>query len=210
MQGIHPRFKHEVGRRLALAYRGALTPTIRSCAAKEGEIDLVWTVAENDEAIVQWGAEDSNMSAWGVQDSSGLMVCVGKPSAETTADDCLTDASLWVSAPLVAKTVRSAGGGGWQGRQPAPATQQTLTAKLNATSTPLAVRYGWPLGVGGVEQGDTCCPFKTVTDGREPCVPGSCPIITKTHSLPANPFYANVEGGKCKCLPPQKCDGDGA
>ena len=39
---------------------------------------------------------------------------------------------------------------------------------------------------------------------------GSCPIITKTHSLPANPFYANVEGGKCKCLPPQKCDGDGA
>ena len=105
MQGIHPRFKHEVGRRLALAYRGALTPTIHSCAAKEGEIDLVWTVAENDEAIVQWGAEDSNMSAWGVQDSSGLMVCVGKPSAETTADDCLTDASLWVSAPLVAKGV---------------------------------------------------------------------------------------------------------
>ena len=170
VQGIHPRFKHEVGRRLALAYRGALTPTIRSCAAKEGEIDLVWTVAENDEAIVQWGAEDSNMSASGVQDSSGLMVCVGKPSAETTADDCLTDASLWVSAPLVAKTVRSAGGGG-QGRQPVPATQQTLTAKLNGTATPLAVRYGWPLGVGGVEQGDTCCPFKTVTDGRQPCVP---------------------------------------
>ena len=38
-------------------------------------------------------------------------------------------------------------------------------------------------------------------------MPGSCPLITATHSLPANPFYANIVAGRCKCLPPQKCDG---
>jgi len=31
MGGIHPRFKHEVGRRLALAYNGVLNPTIAGC-----------------------------------------------------------------------------------------------------------------------------------------------------------------------------------
>jgi|EP01046_Picozoa_sp_COSAG06_P047590 hypothetical protein len=48
------------------------------------------------------------------------------------------------------------------------------------------------------------CAFE---QGKEPCVPGSCPLITATHSLPANPFYANIVAGRCKCLPPQKCDG---
>jgi hypothetical protein len=46
MGGIHPRFKHEVGRRLALAYRGTLSPTIKSCSASAATIEIVLSVAE--------------------------------------------------------------------------------------------------------------------------------------------------------------------
>ncbi len=68
-----------------------------------------------------------------------------------------------------------------------------------------AVRYGWPISNGA----DTCCPTKRVQqEGLEPCVPGSCPIITANTSLPANPFYAVLDAatGKCSCTPPQVCD----
>ena len=149
------------------------------------------------------------MSNWGVKDSSGLMVCLQKPGADTVADDCLTNADLWVSAPLVAsacaaamqaacgadrddvfacaqcsgdhqRELQSAGCDNdaiakWcAGRlqQPPLATDQTLTVQLSsvlvgelAGSTVLAVRYGWPLGIGGVENGDTCCPFTSVMSG---------------------------------------------
>jgi hypothetical protein len=109
MGGIHPRFKHEVGRRLALAYRGALSPTIKGCTVKSAsEVDLVMLVAENDHAIVQWSAADSNMSNWGVKDSSGLMVCLQKPGADTLVADCLSNADLWVSAPLVSSACSAA------------------------------------------------------------------------------------------------------
>jgi hypothetical protein len=109
MGGIHPRFKHEVGRRLALAFKGTLSPTIKGCSVKSAsELDLVMVVAENDHAIVQWAAADSNMSNWGVKDSSGLMVCLQKPGADTAAADCLTNADLWVSAPLVASACSAA------------------------------------------------------------------------------------------------------
>lgn len=72
----------------------------------------------------------------------------------------------------------------------------------------LSVRYGWPLG----DQGDTCCPEATVTGATQervaPCVPASCPLLTKTAQLPANPFFATVvEGtGKCSCEAPQVCN----
>ena len=67
MGGIHPRFKHEVGRRLALAYGGALSPTIAGCtlAPGGGSIELELTVAEADRAMLQWSPQDYNMSTWG-------------------------------------------------------------------------------------------------------------------------------------------------
>ena len=34
MGGIHPRFKAEVGRRLALAFKGVPTPTLAGCTLK--------------------------------------------------------------------------------------------------------------------------------------------------------------------------------
>lgn len=210
MGGIHPRFKHEVGRRLALAYRGALSPTIKSCSESAAKIEIVLSVAEADKLLLQWSTEMFNTSNWGTldKDSSGLMVCVGKAGASppASANACLTDASLWTAFPLQlassapAATAPPPQKNGEQ--QPPLATTQVLTVLLPAGGPkPLAVRYGWP-----INGGDTCCPFQEVTKGLTPCVPGSCPLITATNSLPANPFYATLEGGKCKCMAPQKCD----
>jgi hypothetical protein len=200
------RFKHEVGRRLALAYRGTLSPTIVSCTGSASKIDIVLSVAEADKLLLQWSAEMFNTSNWGTQDkdSSGLMVCVGKAGAPppASADACLTDASLWTAFPLQLASASVSSPPQQDGeQQPPPATTQVLTVVLPADCKPLAVRYGWP-----INGGDTCCPFQEVTKGLTPCVPGSCPLITATNSLPANPFYATLEGGKCKCMAPQKCD----
>ena len=39
----------------------------------------------------------------------------------------------------------------------------------------------------------------------EPCPPGSFPIMSKTHNLPAMPFIVRVADGQCGCISPQKC-----
>ena len=73
--------------------------------------------------------------------------------------------------------------------------------------TPLAVRYAWPLfdGFHGATA-DTCCPTRSLHDGHGPCLPGSCPLYTAESELPANPFFAVVGGGHCRCKAPQSCD----
>jgi YD repeat-containing protein len=85
--------------------------------------------------------------------------------------------------------------------------------------TPLAVRLAWPLfrtRVGTAD--DMCCVHSSqVRDqsdprypgpqgGTEVCVPGNCPIYSSVSELPANPFFAAIEGDKCKCQTPQVCD----
>ena len=73
---------------------------------------------------------------------------------------------------------------------------------------PLAVRYAWPLfdGFHGAIA-DTCYPTRSLQDGHGPCLPGSCPLYTAESELPANPFFAVVDGsGGCRCTEPQKCD----
>ena len=72
---------------------------------------------------------------------------------------------------------------------------------LGEGRVPVAVRYGWPISQGA----DTCCPYRSVTSGREPCVPASCPILDADTMLPASPFYAVVDGGRCRCTAPQVC-----
>ena len=67
---------------------------------------------------------------------------------------------------------------------------------LNGTA-PTAVRYAW---------GDSpCCGLLDRT--YTPCPPGSCPVMTSPSGLPAMPFFALLQDGKCKCIPPQVCDG---
>jgi hypothetical protein len=76
--------------------------------------------------------------------------------------------------------------------------------------TPLAVRLAWPLfgdlskGVGG--KADSCCPTRSILDGHGVCLPGNCPLYTAQSELPANPFFAVVQGGTCHCTAPQSCD----
>jgi len=81
-----------------------------------------------------------------------------------------------------------------------------LSAPRLAGAIVHAVRYAWPLG----DDGDTCCPDATVTGDHKvtACVPGSCPILSRSSQLPANPFFAriNVGNGKFSCEPPQVCD----
>ena len=216
--------KHEVGRRLALAFDGVGAPTLAGCTLRPrggpsdaGGIELRFNLSSSqagggdDALLLQWAAADYNMSGWAVQDSSSLMVCVGPPAGEAGDEQkyalwrglsrrqqrgsCLENASFWSAAALVA---------GDDGA--------TLTVDLAAASAkgsgapPIAVRYGWPLSKGG----DTCCPFAAVKGGTAPCVPGSCPIITREDSLPANPFYAAIgDDGECVCAAPQVCGGLG-
>lgn len=68
----------------------------------------------------------------------------------------------------------------------------------------LAIRYAWPLG----GDGDTCCPQTDVSGPvrLSACIPGSCPILSKEAQLPANPFFARIKHGKCKCEAPQICN----
>lgn len=205
------RFKHEVGRRLAVAFRGAKSPTIKSCTQSASTIDITFSVATTDKLMLQWSADDFNTSKWGTpdKDSSSMMVCVGKSGGAqppSSADACLTDPSLWTAYPMhlaatPADSSSSRVSATPTGQQPPPTATQVASIMLPSGSpAPLAVRYGWPLNGG-----DTCCPSLSVTQGLTPCVPGSCPLITATNSLPANPFYATLEDGKCKCMSPQTC-----
>lgn len=194
MGAIHPRIKSPVGRRLAHALfhgpmgRGdgsiAFTgPTIARCAVGSGALLITYNATLLRGEDIRVAEFDSNMTTWGVSDSSSFMVCY--PSLGE--GDCLTNARLWRSAAAVAGST--------------PGTVE-LTLPIPA-STAAAVRYGWPL----TDEGDTCCPFKTSTSGLAVCVPGACPVKTGTSWLPGNPFYANItSNGVCACLLPQVCD----
>ena len=65
-------------------------------------------------------------------------------------------------------------------------------------SIPVAVRYAW---------GINCCKTGEENQGIAfPCPLKSCPIVSSTSMLPANPFMAKIIRGKCKCIAPQVCD----
>ena len=88
MGGIHPRFKHEVGRRLSAALYNLLLggtapytgPTIAGCAVSSGKITVQFDEALlRGEPIMVQGF-DYNVSAWSQRDASVLMVCLGSPN----------------------------------------------------------------------------------------------------------------------------------
>lgn len=58
-----------------------------------------------------------------------------------------------------------------------------------------AIRYAWT--------GDCCSEDPPTSD---PCPLASCPVMGTQSNLPANPFVARIEDGKCKCVAPQVCD----
>ena len=124
------------------------------------------------------------------QGPAGASTSQSSPPASAGAAPCgysIGKPALAIKEPPPVKgepTARAAG---------TPAAAPTLVVDVSALklgpSGPLAVRYGWPLSRGA----DTCCPSKAVRSGLQPCVPGSCPILTADSSLPANPFYATLD-----------------
>eukprot|EP00756_Hemistasia_phaeocysticola_P054911 Hpha_TRINITY_DN30826_c0_g1::TRINITY_DN30826_c0_g1_i1::g.155682::m.155682/K05970/SIAE; sialate O-acetylesterase len=58
------------------------------------------------------------------------------------------------------------------------------------------VRYAW--------SANPCCPG--ILRGSLPCPVNACPIRGFNSTLPANPFYAEIVGGKCRCTAPQSCE----
>ncbi len=204
MGSIHPRLKYPVGRRLAVAAMRAVYgdeagpvagPTIAGCAMSSDSTSLRLlfnaTALGNERLSVR--QFDANMSNWADTDSASLMVCVGDGTAASRGQCASADPYF------------HGDGNGWQA---APVTLGSESATIDVdlsrfeldNMTVVAVRYGWPLG------DSTCCPQKDAASGLAPCVPGACPIVTENTGLPANPFYANVVGGKCRCLNPQRCD----
>lgn len=63
---------------------------------------------------------------------------------------------------------------------------------------PTAVKYAWGIV-------DCCDLSDPTTFTSKPCI-ANCPIMSSS-GLPANPFIAQIAGGKCKCVEPQVCDG---
>jgi hypothetical protein len=191
---IHPRIKSPVGRRLAhalfhsqLGGSSAFTgPTVASCAlGSSSQLTVQYNSTLLRGEAVAVGAFNSNMSEWGVKDSSSFMVCYG--SRAPAGSDCLLTPAMWL--PAAAAAGQSAG-------------SVLLSLPLGAGEAPLALRYGWPL----TDEGDTCCPDKASTSGLSACMPGACPVKSGSSWLPGNPFYANLTaGGKCVCLEPQVC-----
>lgn len=71
----------------------------------------------------------------------------------------------------------------------------------------VAVRYAWEAPIG-LER--LCCDEHDPQVGlSRPCEAARCPIMS-SGGLPANPFLARLVNGRCKCVPPQNCDGGGA
>ena len=75
-----------------------------------------------------------------------------------------------------------------------------------------AVRYasgsgGFNSSTGEVTGHDRLCCGPTVDVTRAPCPLAACPLkATGLNALPAAPFFAEVQGGRCRCFAPQQCD----
>lgn len=97
----------------------------------------------------------------------------------------------WYTTPLVSSADKSA-----------------VTVDLSKLKglKPLAVRLAWVLFDAPDQSADTCCPGHIAQNGLGVCIPGNCPLYSAVSELPANPFYATILDGKCKCLSPQTCD----
>ena len=143
-----------------------------------------------------WWCSDPTAPNWGIcggdlQCGAGAAVIASATATATAAapSDLTTATTTAASAAWVMVDVKAGS---------SPTEVIVDLSKLNG-ATPIAIRYGW-----GNDNSDSCCAPASPT---EPCVPASCPLWDPSSSLPANPFIARIEGGRCSCVPPQHCDG---
>ena len=102
MGPIHPRFKHEVGRRLATALmKNVSGPTISGCSVTAGSkivISLDPARMGGEDVTVQ--PFNTNISSWTGTDSSSLMVCTGALGpAVSNATSCACSGWAFLRAP---------------------------------------------------------------------------------------------------------------
>ena len=125
--------------------------------------------------------------AGGVGTSSTRPAPAGRfPSFDGNGDAPISDPNQfnmgWINLPLRAG--------------PTPTSAIVDLAPLRG-SVPTAVRYAW----GIVD----CCDLSDPSLYSEHGCIANCPLVGSS-GLPANPFMARIEGGKCTCVAPQRCE----
>lgn len=198
MGPIHPRDKKPVGARLAQAagaavygVPGAATgPTVSGCRVDAGANTV--TVTFNASLL---GADSVEVQpyppAYNNVSASSMAVLVNPNGFCFQGDGrrCIDDGS-GTAGP-------NATDSGWVYVDIAAATASSITVDLARSGSAI---YGIRYAMEDV----VCCRYYAPTSG--PCPVASCPLLGKVSRFPANPFMARVEGGKCKCIPPQVCD----
>jgi hypothetical protein len=135
-------------------------------------------------------------------------VLIGQGGADGSAAFCvepITNSSTmeeycpsWAGPPAAGAGFDSTAGK-WFQVDIASATASSVTvdlSKLNGTA-PVAIRYSWGIF-------DCCNTGDPLLYISKPC-DDACPITTSASLLPANPFIAKIENGKCSCIAPQVC-----
>ena len=215
--GLHPRDKLPLGERLALAaWRSeaaygagggpAIGPVISGCTVAPDGRSLTLRFNATLLAGASVAVSDYNKSE--AVEASAVFVLV---NATLPADE-------GQNFPMPSRPYSPFGPGpewgvfGWVNVGVAALSSTAVTVDLSRLNgaTPTAIRYA--AGSGGIlHDARICCGAIVLT--TEPCPPGSCPITAGAPvgsgsggALPAMPFLAAIEGGVCKCLPPQVCD----
>lgn len=203
MGPIHPRDKKVIGSRLAQSsavsvygQQGASTgPTLAGCQKTGNEITLQFDqkLLGNDKVIVQdydrtHGASKMdvlvNASAFCMQVDHNGVECFDDGFGKYVGHGNFESDKIWVPVDIK------------------EATTHSITIDLaKSGGVAYAVRYAWA--------GKDCCSENGTPETTE-CPVASCPLMSSAAKLPANPFIAKINKGKCQCLPPQVCDGEGS
>eukprot|EP00054_Salpingoeca_dolichothecata_P010607 m.59131 g.59131 ORF g.59131 m.59131 type:complete len:367 (+) comp19074_c0_seq1:1277-2377(+) len=206
MGGIHPRDKKPVGDRLGTAafntvYGGSKAftgPTISSCEVQGTSLVISFnsTLLRGDSVVLQPYLKNETLSMLQVQTDPDAF-CM-EPLKENGTAFCPS----WAGGTSHSNS--SVLGQGWVSLNISlPSTNSDVTnvvadlSPLNGTQ-PSSVRYAWGI--------INCCadPEDPMLYITKPCGPAACPIMSSSN-LPANPFMARIENGKCVCVPPQEC-----
>ncbi|CAK9076056.1 Sialate O-acetylesterase (H-Lse) (Sialic acid-specific 9-O-acetylesterase) [Durusdinium trenchii] len=214
MGPIHPRDKKPVGDRLAaaaasIAYglQGPFTgPTLAGCQMANGKITVQFnrSLLGSDRLIVQdyktLGSSRvevlTNKSLFCLQTSGRKdEECIDDGSGKGAGTGAFEDEKTWVSVDVHQawpKTTRES----CDFPQPYEVSANSIVVDLAKTQgMAFGIRYAW--------KGD-CCDQRPATGAA--CPVASCPLMAQHSGLPANPFIAHIENGRCKCVAPQVCD----
>jgi hypothetical protein len=183
--GIHPRLKKPFGQRLAAAALGA----VYGVGGPTGGPALAGCTATSDALTLHF--DGARLAG------APLALRAGAPtafSALVNDTDGVPASGAWVPLEL------SLAGG---------ADVRVDLAPLRGRPV-RAIKYAWGKTGGRPDsEGDVWCCAAGTTAAE--CTPGACPLVAALArapfgGLPADPFLAQVRGGKCVCPAPQTCD----